>query len=58
MFSDGRRVVCGWRFGLKVQRTFFRRSHELYVMEQLDPMCDEEIVRFSPTSKLMVGEQY
>ena len=29
----------------------FERSHELYVMEDLGPMCDGEIVRFTPTLK-------
>ena len=33
-------VVCGWRVRLGAWRTSFGRSHELYVMEELDPMCE------------------
>ena len=34
------RVVSGWRVRLEAWRMYFGRSHGLYVMEALDPMCD------------------
>ena len=33
-------------------RTSFERSHVLYVIEELGPVCDGGVVRFSPTSKI------
>ena len=36
-------------------RTSSGRSHELYVMEKLGPMCDGGIVKFSPTSEIDGG---
>ena len=33
-------------------RTSFERSHVLYVIEELGPVCDGGVVRFSSTSKI------
>ena len=55
--------VSGRSYGLCVTgeldsgpgRTSFERSHVLYVIEELGPVCDGGIVRFSPTSKIDGG---
>ena len=34
------RVVCGRRVGLGARKASSKRSHGLYVMDELGPMCD------------------